>query len=821
MVAPGEACNDDGIQACIGVAQTGKLICRDGFWTGDGNCPNDTVCDPRDGTQGECSSPLAGCDGQVSGDTFCDGQKLMACGDDLLTASEQPACIDQACVDGACDGVCAPGAGRCAEGGAETCNDFGQWGTGVVCTNQACVAGACVGECTPGVKRCDGTKVPQTCSAQGLWESGAACDKICSGGECSGTCTPGLKKCNGQKPQTCDDNATWQEAAACSNKACVDGSCVGECSPQTKKCSGNGVQTCGDSGVFGTAVPCVNQACSGSACTGVCEPGAKHCAGNSVETCSAAGAWANATACINKACTGAGNCTGVCAPQSTRCSGNGVQTCDSTGNWGNAAACVNQACTGSGSGACTGVCTPGALRCNGNGVQTCSAAGAWGTAVSCGAMACVVNECVGTCSPNSTRCSGNGVQTCDANGNWGTAAACSNKTCSGGQCVGTCVKDEVRCTGNSVETCNNVGVWAAATACSNKTCVSGVCTGVCAPNAKRCSADGNGSESCGPNGQYQTADVCTYPNDYCSAGNCTTNPSCAGPLSKCGAGANEDCCASPLVNGGFFYRGKDNVDSSDNTYGATVSSFRLDKFEVTVGRYRNFIAAVVAGWLPPPNGGKHVHLNSGAGLKAGAGNETGWLAGWNSFLWDTTAEWNSALTFSGGSWTAAKGTAAAEARPLDMVNWYEAYAFCIWDGGFLASEAEWHYAASGGLEQRYYPWTTTNDISQTYVVMYPDPQTQVVGSRPLGNGKYGQSDLVGNVSEWVMDQGSSVLGSQVPYIPYANPCDNCMTTASDGQRNQRGGHINNSSYMPNRFRDSSPDNSRTLYAGFRCAYEPN
>jgi formylglycine-generating enzyme required for sulfatase activity len=45
---------------------------------------------------------------------------------------------------------------------------------------------------------------------------------------------------------------------------------------------------------------------------------------------------------------------------------------------------------------------------------------------------------------------------------------------------------------------------------------------------------------------------------------------------------------------------------------------------------------------------------------------------------------------------------------MNCVNWYEAYAFCIWDVGFLPRETEWEYAAVGGNQQRQYPWGTAD-----------------------------------------------------------------------------------------------------------------
>jgi formylglycine-generating enzyme len=230
-------------------------------------------------------------------------------------------------------------------------------------------------------------------------------------------------------------------------------------------------------------------------------------------------------------------------------------------------------------------------------------------------------------------------------------------------------------------------------------------------------------------------------------------PSCQGLLETCGPCADESCCTSLLVPGGSFFRSYDGTLYREQTYPASVSDFRLDRFEVTVGRFRPFVAAVVAGWRPVAGSGKHTHLRGGSGIDS----KDGWSADWNDWLPKTKATWedDSHLGCDAqlSAWTPEPG--ANENRAMNCVSWVEAYAFCIWDQGFLPTEAEWNYAAAGGNEAREYPWGAAPPAPNLAVYYCQSGGTPGcswnVGSRPAGDGRFGQADLAGSSWEWVLD----------------------------------------------------------------------
>ncbi|WP_437604243.1 formylglycine-generating enzyme family protein [Sorangium sp. So ce590] len=386
--------------------------------------------------------------------------------------------------------------------------------------------------------------------------------------------------------------------------------------------------------------------------------------------------------------------------------------------------------------------------------------------------------------------------------------ASAGGTGAGGESSGSsgapgCAHGARDCVGDTPRQCAD-GEWVHQRPCSGEApvCAQGGCV-PCTEGERGCA--GNRPQRC-EGGAWIEQAACVTPLPGCRDGQCVPT-SCQfgeapGTGIDCGADGRTDCCAMDVVPGGTFYRG------NNDRYPATVSQFRLDRYEVTVGRFRAFVDALKGTQADPPP--------PGAGERPGVA-DSGWEFGWTSALAANTTELKTQLECDYyPTWTATPGP--NENRPIHCVTWYEAFAFCVWDGGHLPTEAEWNYAAAGGAEQRTYPWGSSREPGFAAHGCRGNGSSTgcnisaflPVGSfSPSGDARWGHADMLGNTSEWTLDCSGD----------YPVPCENCSNHGCSGSIEHvvRGGNAIAPLYDTT-FRNREYRTSRTQ--GVRCARKP-
>ncbi len=184
----------------------------------------------------------------------------------------------------------------------------------------------------------------------------------------------------------------------------------------------------------------------------------------------------------------------------------------------------------------------------------------------------------------------------------------------------------------------------------------------------------------------------------------------------------------------------------------------------------------------------------------------------------------------GATWRAPEGPGSSiedrAEHPVVQVSWADAAAYCRWAGGRLPSEAEWEYAARGGLDQARFAWgdeLTPGGAHRCNIWQGTFPTKNTAEDGHLGTAPVrsfppnglGLYEVAGNVWEWTADWWGIHHGPQ--------PCRNPGGPAQGSARVMRGGsYLCHSSYC-NRYRvaarTSNDPDSAGGNLGFRCAYD--
>lgn len=255
-----------------------------------------------------------------------------------------------------------------------------------------------------------------------------------------------------------------------------------------------------------------------------------------------------------------------------------------------------------------------------------------------------------------------------------------------------------------------------------------------------------------------------------------------------------------FIKGGKFLMGaSDEMPYEAPVHEVSVNSFWMDEREVTVEEFAKFVGKT--------------------GYKTEA-EKFGWSAVFNI----KTGEWEKT---DGADWRhpEGKGSETRSDEPVCQISWNDANEYAKWAGKRLPTEAEWEYAARGGLSGKKYSWGDKlrpegKPVANWWQGSFPLNNTGEDGfikRAPVGkfppNG-YGLRDIIGNVWEWCADWYADDYYSKTKQ-------DNPKGAESGTERAIRGGSWMCAENFCSNYRvaarsHATPDSGMNNL-GFRCA----
>ncbi len=216
------------------------------------------------------------------------------------------------------------------------------------------------------------------------------------------------------------------------------------------------------------------------------------------------------------------------------------------------------------------------------------------------------------------------------------------------------------------------------------------------------------------------------------------------------------------VPGGSFWMGDNNFPDAQPEHLVYVDGFWMDQFEVTNAQFARFVEATgyrtIAERPPDPREFPDVPPEE---LRPGS---IVFKPPDQAVPLDDALQWWTYMP--GANWRHPEGPESSlegrEKHPVVHIAWHDAVAYCEWASKRLPREAEWEFAARGGLDRQRYCWG--NELrdggrwrSNIWQGHFPNQNTAgdgFVATAPVGSfpaGGYGLYDMSGNVWEWCAD----------------------------------------------------------------------